>query len=1176
MNRREIKRICTERDNGLVTYDRIKSALKRLRQGFYSERICAPVRNYMRSRKFVLDYRELFSVFEKLSSKEDLTYRELCALPDHVAYSIASDMETMDEETLENALNSIRVVDLVNFEKLFRTASAAEKFLSSLKPELFSGCDKNTKSAIRRAVTDYAKKYRVTEGEAARGIVLPLDSKTPEILKKMYFLFAAFLAAAGLFAVSSVRGVGVLAVILLAVPISQTAKDIADKAFSHLCRNDCLPKLKLRSIPEEGRTLVVITTLLTGDKRDAKRFDDLEKYYLSNKDDRLVFGVLADLCESDRARDPGDEKTEAYALSRISYLTHKYGDRFALFIRGRSYDTGEGKFMGRERKRGAVGDLVRLIKRYPNDFTVIEANRLALHKTRYIITLDTDTDLYPGAVFDLVGAALHPSNKAIVEDGRVVSGYGVMQPRMDTSLESASSTLFSSMLCGSGGVDVYSGAAFDVYQNVFGEGIFCGKGIIDVEAYFAALDGFFPDGTVLSHDLLEGERMRCAALTDVVLCDSLPSNPVSYFKRAHRWARGDVQALAFAGKRFTDAKGRKTETGFNGLSRFKLIDNLRRLAVPIFSVAAILVSSSYRGAAAWACVAAAVSYIIFRFISSFPAGVRNIPIRFYSHVLATAGHVISNCAYDVSALFYSARTNLDALVRSLFRMFISHKKMLEWTVQETGDMMSVSSLPYYFIKMFPGLAVGLLMFIFSPGPLHKIIGLFWVAMPFASYLLSKKQSLPKELPEKKKKVIRGYAYRYWRFLSDYATPEDNRLPPDNVQYIRGEKTAHRTSPTNIGLFILSAVAARDMGFVSTGYMRTLLEQTVTTVELLEKWRGNLYNWYDTRTLEVIGGRFVSCVDSGNFAACLICAKEGVKDYVREDVGLVDLVYRLEDLISATDLGAFYDRDRELLSIGWDGEKGKLLQNCYDIYMTECRIAGYVGIGCGTVPRENWQAISRLLVSREGYMGMLSWNGTMFEYFMPALFLPVYRNSLEYESLKFAVRMQSECRYDGVWGKSECGYPSIDGDGNYKYKAVGVTRIGMERGLDETKVVAPYASFLAMAVSPRSAYENLERIKKLGGYGRYGFFESVDMSRPGMPKFTESYMSHHVGMSIIAAQNAVLGGISQRRFIRDPRMGSVTDLIKEKIPLDPKMVKTKRIFPGKSAEKRVPIERFSEI
>ena len=359
-------------------------------------------------------------------------------------------------------------------------------------------------------------------------------------------------------------------------------------------------------------------------------------------------------------------------------------------------------------------------------------------------------------------------------------------------------------------------------------------------------------------------------------------------------------------------------------------------------------------------------------------------------------------------------------------------------------------------------------------------------------------------------------------------------------------------------------------------MKELISNTLSTVLRLKKYRGNLYNWYDTVTLEVIGGEFVSSVDSGNFAACIICAKEGVKDYASEDPSLLDLVSQMEKLISETDLGIFYDTDRDLLSVGIEGKSGKLVSNCYDIYMTECRTASYIAIGMGAVPRSHWSSLARLLVSRDGFMGMLSWNGTMFEYFMPTLFLPVFRNSLEYESLKFAVRMQSEMKYSGVWGKSECGYPDIDGDGNYKYKAVGVTSIGIERGLEEMKVIAPYASFLAMSVSPSHALSNLMRINKLGGSGRFGFYESIDFTDPTGYRITKSYMSHHVGMSIISAQNVLLDGISQKRFMRDPRMGCMADLLKEKIPLDPKMAKTKRIFPGIPYAFRTKSERFGEV
>ena len=928
MSLRTIKKICLEEDNPDATYGRITAAARHLRRGRYSPRIYYAVFEHLRARDFVFDGDALTRELENKSLDCDFTYAELYSAADHVVLAISRALDGADCAVRRNALNSLRTVDLYDWEGVLAHCSAAEKYMLSRADRPFASSDETTKRAVRSRVSKLAAKRGITECEAAIEVLEEEINRYPLTPQIAYFAAFAFLCAGGWYLLRFSAGIGAFVSLCLVLPLSQAVKDLIDRLFSFVVPTAVLPKLELDGIPDDEATLVCITCLLTGGDGDAARFDDLEKYYLSNRGVNLMFGALCDLVDSDSETGADDDATVRYALERVRALNAKYGDVFALFIRRRVYSRGERRFIGRERKRGAIRDLVRLIKRYPNDFSVVEADRMLLHRIRHVITLDSDTRLYPGAVLDLVGAAIHPDNAPVVEDGRVVRGYGVLQPRMDASLESAHATGFTTMLCGSGGIDAYSGAAFDVYQSVFGEGSFCGKGIFSVDVYHELIDCAFPDESVLSHDLLEGEIMRCAALSDVVLCDSVPSNPDSFFKRLDRWSRGDVQALPFAGRRCVNEYGERVENKYGRISRFKIVDNVRRLLVPACAALAILLSMGYRGGADAFAVAAALSPVILRAVMYLPGAIRELPRRYASHTSTAAGHVLMNCFYDAAALFHTGFVCLRALVRAVYRMTVSRRGLLEWTVQETGDLLSNSSLSYLILKTLPGIVCGTLLFCYSLGAFHGIYGLLWVAMPFASFILAKPYDREvggvdtRLIPE-----IKRYVRDHWSFYEKYVTAEDNHLPPDNVQFAPNEKIAHRTSPTNVGMYLLSVLAARDFGLITTEGLCVRLSETIAVVERMRKWRGHLYNWYDTRTLAVIGGEFVSTVDSGNLAASLIALGEGLKEYAGEEIAILNLISRIDALVAESDFSAFYNRRRRLFSIGYktgrDPMKGTL-------------------------------------------------------------------------------------------------------------------------------------------------------------------------------------------------------------------------------------------------------------
>ena len=1144
-------------ENEALVLLRIRAAIGNSGKHPPTKRIFTAISGMLRDNGYSINER---TVVDTLRNKfgGTVTDREIFSVPDCIALSILRSSDTADDGELEKMLNCLRTVDILDVEEIYENTSPLEAYLRASDKYSYNESDRRTKTVIKDHIRRYAGKRRISPVRAAEILdIKEIFGKKRKALGIIYFTSIAVLTSVLFLLSAYVLGKeAVAAAFLLTMPFYELSKQITESVFSRLGINCTLPKLDLKEVPDEGRTMVVITTVLTGGKNDGALIDKLEKYYLGNRDKNIIFGLLADLKDSYDHTASDDVRIAEYAEKRIDALNRKYGESFCLFIRRRCWSKSERKFIGWERKRGAVIELVRYIKRGKTSFSHILCRPESVRSVRYIFTLDSDTELYIGSVKEALGAMLHPSNKIAVSDGIVTEGHAVLQPRMDASLGSASKTVFAAMRAGSGGIDMYSSAAYDTYQGVFGEGIYCGKGLFSVDAFYDTVDRAFPDNCILSHDILEGARLNAASASDIILTDSLPSTALSEYRRLHRWIRGDIQALPFAKKYIRVSNGKTVKNPISGLSKYKIIDNARRALLPVFTVAAMLTGLCAPGIVPELCVLFALSYIL------YPAAVNTVRTagsaagRFFSLAFTAVSRGLLNCVFDVMAIFQSAYISADAVIRSLYRMKISGRKLLEWKTHSESEK-SGNSLKENLIFMLPSIIAGAAALILIPRVTWKIIGAAWFLLPFVSYRLGIPRTGTKKITAEQVNVLTGYCRDMWRYFSDNAAVRDNYLPPDNIQFKPFEKTAHRTSPTNIGLYLVSALCAYRFGFIDINDLRGRIGDTVSTIVSLKKFRGHLYNWYDTETLEIIGDRFISTVDSGNFVCSLIALKEGLISLAGREPSLLDLLPEIEKIITDTDFTFLYNKRRRLFSIGYDTELGKLLPNCYDIMMTECRLAGYWAVASGQVPREHWSAPARLLVKKRGYTGMLSWNGTAFEYFMPSLFAAPKKNSLEWESLNFAYMMQTSVRYDGLWGKSESSYNEHDSDGNYKYLAIGIQSLGVERKLDRNKVISPYSSFLCLPVSVEGVLENLERIKEKGGYGRYGFREAIDMT-PGRKGAVDSHMSHHIGMSIIACANACLDGYIQKLFMSRPQTGAADELLSEKLPLSPVFAENKYV------------------
>ena len=1079
----------------------------------------------------------------------DRTYGELSLFYDYATVWAVKElaMPVRSDQALCDTVDYLKRLHFMESEALFFHLSKAERILT--QNDHFAGCDEVTRNLCRTRVSSYAKRFSIPEAEAA-GILSSgelLGGEKP-FTAKLYFpvlalLFLAFASGALLLC----RHLAIWLFLLL--PLSEAAKQVGDMLFSYLVKARPIPRKKLTSLPEEAATLTVITALLTGRQDDLKLVDKLRNCAFANRDSRAHFGLLCDLKEADAADAAGDEAAITQMREALDALNQAYGCSLHLFVRRRRFAPTEGTYMGWERKRGAVIELTRFLRGKETTITTYCGGDLP-NDIHYVITLDSDTRLYHGAVRDMVGAMLHPANRPIIRNGIVVKGHAILQPRMEASLASAERTPFAVLSAGNGGTDIYASAAYETYQTLFDEGIFCGKGIFDVDVFASLIDGHFPDGAILSHDLLEGSRLRAGALTDLPLTDDLPGSPLTCLDRAHRWIRGDIQALAFTGRYVADSHGNLYRNPITRLSKFKIYDNIRRALVPIGSVLAILLCLFAPDRIADPSLLLALSYLLLPCFFAVVRLVRFSGRRFFSFVLPGMLHALGHLFYSLASLLQTAVMNADAVLRAGFRMLFSRRKLLEWKTAAEAEH-GMKGLPLYLYRMLPSLLAGPALMLFYPDLLIKGLGLLWLIFPFAAYRIGKPFSPAPKIGKEDKVQITAYAKDQWCFFADHVTKADSFLPPDNLQLSPNEVIAHRTSPTNIGLYLLSCVAAERFGFITPNELLGRLKRTLTTVNRLQKWNGHLYNWYDTEDLSILGTPYVSTVDSGNFITCLVALAQSLQRLDDGTQRFSELASQIQALIDGADFSVLYDERKKLFCIGLNTADGKLGEGCYDLFMSEARTTSYFAIATGQVPREHWNRLSRVLIGRDGYLGLASWTGTMFEYLMPALLLPTRFGSLSYEALSFAVREQRIASTHGIWGRSECGYFRFDADMNYQYKAVGAPSIGLKRGLHKDQVIAPYASFLCLRICPTEVLDNLERMKKLDLYGPYGFYEAVDFtpSRVGNGHAViRSYMSHHMGMSLLACANACFDGLLIRDFMADPRIASSAELLEEKIPI----------------------------
>ncbi len=908
------------------------------------------------------------------------------------------------------------------------------------------------------------------------------------------------------------------------IPAFGIAKTMVDRILLSRAESAPTPSYTMEEA-EKYKTVCVLSVLASSPESITDGISRLKQAKIRNNSENLQFCLLCDLPPS-RKRE--DEKDDDIIKAAENYKNNP--DNICILVRHRDFSRTQDLYQGKERKRGAIDDLIRFINGENVGFRLTAGDIDELKSAPFICALDYDTVPFMDTINALVAAAIHPVN----------SGYGIITPRITTSLSSSFRTGLSRLWSGNGGcsgASAYDSKDTELYFSCFGEGTFTGKGLIRTDAYYEKLSGAFPDEKILSHDILEGGILKVLYCGEIEFNDSFPPTAKGFFSRSHRWLRGDFQNFRFiADKRFSL------------LSKFKLSDNIRRGTEPIYSVIVLFLSAifGYTVPAAIIITALIVPYLL----GLIPVSIKGFGFsntrEFYSPFLSLSRTLVSQLFGEIIFLGKNAVLSADALFRTVFRV-ITGKKLLEWQTASALDKVSAIGYGSFIVPEVVSLALFILSVYFD-NVFTAIISLFMLcALPAAICLDRVLKNAPSEVKKSHREALLTEAEKLWRFFEDYVTENDNFLPPDNVQYTPVYRIAHRTSPTNIGMYLLSCVSAAELEIIDGETAETCISRTINTVEKLKKYEGNLYNWYNTEDLSV-SGSFVSSVDSGNFLCCMVAVKEWLKESRKNN----RLVSRIQNIIEGADLTVFYNKARNLFSTGIDAETKKLTPNCYDMLMSEARMLSYFAIATGQVPKKHWRALSRTMSRSGKYAGPVAWTGTMFEFFMPELLLDSKKGSLSYEALKYAVHCQRERGRKNhlPFGISESAYFSFDRELNYLYKAHGVQALALCGGMNREYVISPYSTFLALSHSFNACMNNFARISQPEfTHSRYGCFEAIDLTPKrtgGTEAVVKSHMSHHVGMSMGGITNALCEGKLRRLFLSDPIMARADELLEERI------------------------------
>lgn len=986
----------------------------------------------------------------------------------------------------------------------------------------------------------------------------------------------------------------VLTALLALWPASEAVVATVNRLISEWVPPHRLPRLAFTDgIPAEHRVLVAMPVMLVDGAGMRALAAQLERHSLANREAHAQFALLTDFVDADTARTDGDAALLAAAVEAIDALEARHHGgadgprRFLLLHRERRWSETEQRWIGWERKRGKLEQLLALLAgadATPSAFVDLGMRSQPAAQTRYVVTLDSDTQLPPNALRELVAVAAHPLNRPRVDERlrRVVSGYGILQPRIVTPLPSPQqATPFHWLFAGQCGIDPYSAATSELYQDVFSAGSFTGKGLLHVQAMHQVLGARLPPDLILSHDLAEGAIARCGGVSDIALIESAPVHADAAAARVTRWARGDWQLLPLLlqPRRFA----------LRAVDRWKMFDNLRRSLVAPASLLLLLVSLAGGPLPPWMALlliaAAFGSGSLLGALAGLAPGRDHIALGFfYRRALADLGRAAGATLWNLALLLRHALSMGEAIARALWRMGISRRHLLQWTTAASSEA-AVASDVAGLVRQHRGvvalalvLAAALLAWRTPEPGLAIACCALWAGTPWWIAWASRPRPPPRDqaLEPADRDYLLGVARDTWRWFELHVGPDRQALPPDNVQTSPVNMVAQRTSPTNIGLYLLAVACARRLGWIDSAQLLSRCEQTLDALDRLERHRGHFLNWYDTLSLAPLHPPYVSTVDSGNLCGHLLalagaCADPANGLDAATTRRLADLASRCRRLAGEAEFGFLYDPRRRLFHIGYHPLERQLDRGCYDLLASEARLASLWAIAKGDVPASHWAALGRPYFAVGAQAGLRSWSGSMFEYLMPALTLDEPAGSTLASAASAALQEQRAYARtrDVPWGMSESAYATSDHTLAYQYAPQGVPRLALRRTPPDDLVVAPYATVLAAMLAPRLATANLRRLDALQARGAWGFIEALDYSpdrRTDTARFTPvlTFMAHHQGMSLVALTNVLQDGTVRRWSMSDPRLAAVASLLQERMPREVSRLHEPPPAPARSA------------
>jgi hypothetical protein len=1184
--------------------------------------VCQLARRYLQASGYSFREQELTAFLEGYQEAAALEMGEIWSLKPALQLELIDRLTEGEASDWPVVLTSLRRIGETVWRDLFEAASHTHHVLARDPSGAYSRMDSDSRDAYRKVLGDMAKHSTLTEPEIAEAAIDLCErvrsvsdgsraaarrthvgfylvdrgreqleavigyrpclwARIPRLILRhpteFYLigieLLTLFIVFAIIYQLDSVTP-AYAGLLLLMLPATQAATDFINNLAAFLVPPRVLPKLDFsEGIPDDCVTMVAVPTLLLDEAQVHDLALDLEIRFLANRDRNLHFALLTDSPDSDLPEDQHDALV-GLCERLIEGLNLRYRvegrSPFFLFHRHRTYNESEGRWMGWERKRGKLLDLNQLLRGSYDAFPMKVGDLSVLPDVRYVITLDSDTQLPRDSAARLIGTIAHPLNQAVVDPAKrmVVEGYGILQPRVGISVQSAARSRLAVLYSGQTGFDIYTHAVSDVYQDLFGEGIFTGKGIYEVDALHEVLEHRFPENALLSHDLIEGAYARAALVSDIELIDDYPSHFSAYSRRKHRWVRGDWQIMRWIQSRVPDFYGHMIPNPITLISQWKILDNLRRSLLEPGLVLLLLSGWLWLPGRPEYWTAATIlmwfipvlSGLFFSLLRvphkrrALPAWMCDSARTFRENVLVTMCSLIF--------VLHQALISRDAVVRAVGRVFVTKKKMLEW---ETAAEAEAASRPKATVDIYlewtPWIAVGLAVAIWvvRPGALPSaapLLGLWTASRVFSSWLNQRPRAGHSRLCKEDVQLLRESADRIWRFFRDWSSSSTNWLIPDSVR--EDGAVELRLSPTNLGMLLSARIAAVHLGVMPLAEFVFETRQTLDRVKRLPKHRGHLFNWYDINSLAPLPPWFVSTVDSGNLAVSLWTLKQAAialasesavkRGLTRELAAELRTVADLCDrLVREMDFRFLYQRRKKTLSVGYDVATGRLDPSSYNLLASEARMASFVAIAKGDIPQESWFRLGRAHTLFRGERVLLSWSGTMFEYLMPSLWMRHSPDTIIGQSMKAAVRSQREYgRRRGVpWGISESAFLSGP-NGEYGYGAFGVPELAMKRKDSQALVISPYSTFLAAGIDPAVAVNNLHHMQEFGWFGRYGFYEAIEYSRAG-GEAVRMWMAHHQGMSLLAIVNLLFDNPLRRYFHAEPQVLATELLLHERVP-----------------------------